>query len=90
MKEGNMKKFHGEGSVGLISSKLTLEGPIVKDKTSFLISARRTYIDLLARPFISLAQKNNNTDPNSSSTNSGGYYFYDVNAKINHKFSGSV
>ena len=87
MKEGNMKKFHGEGSVGLISSKLTLEGPIVKDKTSFLISARRTYIDLLARPFISLAQKNNNTDPNSSSTNSGGYYFYDVNAKINHKFS---
>lgn len=87
MKEGNMKKFHGEGSVGLISSKLTLEGPIVKDKTSFLISARRTYIDLLARPFIKLAQKNNNTDPNSSSTNSGGYYFYDVNAKINHKFS---
>ncbi len=52
MKEGNMKKFHGEGSVGLISSKLTLEGPIKKDKTSFLISGRRTYIDLLARPII--------------------------------------
>ena len=87
MKEGNMKEFHGEGSIGLISSKLTLEGPIKKDKTSFLISARRTYIDILAQPFIRRAQKNNNDDPNSNSSNSGGYYFYDINGKINHKFS---
>ena len=87
MKEGNMKKFHGEGSIGLISSKLTLEGPIIKDKTSFLISARRTYIDILAQPFIRMAQKNNDRDPNSNASNSGGYYFYDVNGKINHKFS---
>ena len=77
MKEGNMKKFHGEGSIGLISSKLTLEGPIIKDKTSFLISARRTYLDLLAQPIIRA----------NSNGNSGGYYFYDVNAKVNHKFS---
>jgi hypothetical protein len=77
MKEGNMKEFHGEGSIGLISSKLTLEGPIIKDKTSFLISARRTYLDILAQPIIR----------SSSNGNSGGYYFYDVNAKINHKFS---
>lgn len=77
MKEGNMKEFHGEGSIGLISSKLTLEGPIVKDKTSFLISGRRTYIDLLTRPIIRAR--------NDGST--AGYYFYDLNAKVNHKFS---
>jgi hypothetical protein len=77
MKEGNMKKFKGEGSVGLVASKLTLEGPIKKDTTSFIISARRTYIDLLARPFIAA-----NTEGEV-----GGYYFYDLNAKINHKFS---
>ena len=86
MKEGNMKKFQGEGSIGLISSKLTLEGPIVKDKTSFLVSARRTYIDILARPFIAMAN-NNGKNSNSQNSITGGYYFYDVNAKINHKFS---
>lgn len=77
MKEGNMKEFHGEGSIGLISSKLTLEGPIKKDKTSFLISGRRTYIDLLARPIIRSA----------GDGNTAGYYFYDLNGKVNHKFS---
>ena len=77
MKEGNMKKFQGEGSIGLISSKLSIEGPILKDKTSFIVSARRTYIDILAQPFI---RKTNNGNP-------AGYYFYDVNAKINHKIS---
>ena len=50
MKEGNLKEFHGSGSVGIVASKLTLEGPIVKDKASFIVSGRRTYIDLLARP----------------------------------------
>jgi hypothetical protein len=87
MKEGNMKKFHGEGAIGLISSKLTLEGPIVNDKTSFLISARRTYIDILAQPFIKMAQNRNNKPGENNSNNSGGYYFFDVNAKLNHKFS---
>ncbi len=77
MKEGNDNSFHGEGSIGLIASKLTLEGPIVKDKTSFIISGRRTYADLIARPFIK-----RNADGNL-----GGYYFYDLNAKINHKFN---
>ena len=77
MKEGNMKNFQAEGSIGLISAKLTLQGPIIKDKTSFIVSGRRTYIDILAQPFI-------------KSTNQGnpaGYYFYDLNAKLNHKFS---
>ncbi len=71
--DGDMKKYHGTISVGLLTSKLHFEGPIVKDRTSFNISARRSYIDLLARPFMG--------DPVI------GYFFYDVNAKINHKFS---
>jgi len=52
MKEGNLQEWHGEGSIGLISSKLTLQGPIQKGKTSFLISGRRTYADLIFRPSI--------------------------------------
>jgi len=81
MKEGNSKEIEGEGGIGLISSRFTINGPIIKDKTSFLISARRTYIDILAQPFIKAA----NTDPDNQT--SGGYYFYDFNGKINHKFS---
>jgi hypothetical protein len=76
MKEGNNQKFHGEGGIGLIASRLTLEGPIVKDKTSFIVSGRRTYVDVLARPFI-----------RSQGDVDGGYFFYDLNTKINHKFS---
>ena len=74
MKDGNMKTFEGEGSVGLIASQLTLQGPLRKDRTSFIVSARRTYIDLLIRPFLPSDEK-------------GGYHFYDLNAKLNHIFS---
>ena len=89
MKEGNMKKFHGQGSIGLIASKISLEGPIIKDKTSFIISARRTYLDILAKPFIAANQRNQTSkgSENSSSSTSGGYYFYDFNGKINHKIN---
>ena len=78
MKEGNMNKISGEGAVGLVASKLTLEGPIIKNKASFIISARRTYIDLIARPIIK-AKMDGGT---------AGYYFYDLNAKFNYKISG--
>jgi len=81
MKEGNQKEWHGTGSVGLVSSKLTVEGPLIKDKTSLIVSGRRTYIDLLARPIIKQQARKNGTDAVA------GYYFYDINAKINHKFS---
>ena len=74
MREGNMKEFKGDATLGLISSKLTLEGPIFKDKTSFIVSGRRTYADLLAKPFM----------PASTDLT---LYFYDLNAKINHKIS---
>lgn len=81
MKEGNMQEFHGEGSVGLISSKLTLEGPIIKDKTSFIVSGRRTYADLLMKPFIRAASNAEGVDFKVK------LYFYDLNAKVNHKFN---
>lgn len=81
MKEGNNKEFHGEGSIGLISSKLTLEGPIIKDKTSFIVSGRRTYIDLLTRPIIKTVSRNQGAETVA------GYYFGDFNAKINHKIN---
>lgn len=81
LKEGNMKEFHGAGSIGLIAAKLTLEGPIIKDKTSFIVSGRRTYFDILARPIIKQINKSNGVEGVS------GYFFHDINAKINHKFS---
>jgi hypothetical protein len=73
MKEGNKQQFHAEAGIGLLSSRLTLEGPIVKNKSSFLISARRTYIDALIYPFLPKEEK-------------FGYYFYDLNAKVNYDF----
>ena len=72
MKDGNREKFHGEGGIGLISSRLTLEGPLVKNRSSFLLSGRRTYIDALVRPFL------------KKEDGVGGYYFYDLNAKANY------
>ncbi len=73
MKEGNMKKYHVDGGIGLIASRLTIEGPIKKDKGSFMIAGRRTYVDAIARPF---SKRLENT----------GYYFYDLNLKTNYKF----
>ncbi len=81
MKEGDMNDWHGTGTIGVVASKLTLEGPIKKDKTSLIVSGRRTYIDLLARPFIKQGFRDNGTDGNT------GYFFHDINAKINHKFN---
>lgn len=81
MKEGNNKQFRGEGAIGLISSKLTLEGPIKNENTSFILSARRTYIDILAQPIILAASAAN------GSRATGGYFFQDFNGKINHKLN---
>lgn len=79
MKEGNKNEFHGEGGIGIIASRLTLEGPLgKKKKSSFLFSGRRTYADLLFAPIIKKA-----TDGQTSA----GYFFYDVNAKANIELS---
>lgn len=72
--DGDMKQYHGTVSIGLLTSKLHLEGPLLKDRTSFCLTARRTYMDLAVRPFLPDDKKYN-------------YYFYDMNAKMNHKFS---
>jgi hypothetical protein len=75
MKDGHAKKFHGTGGIGSISSRLTLEGPLAKDRSSFMISGRRTYADV----FLLFAKNDNlkNSD----------LYFYDVNAKLNYTFN---
>lgn len=73
MKEGNMKEYHAEGGIGLIASRLTLEGPIKKEKGSFMLSGRRTYVDAIIKPFATGAMKNS------------GYFFYDANLKANYK-----
>lgn len=77
MKDGNINKFQMDGGVGLIATRLSLQGPLKKDKASFIISARRTYVDALAKPFIK----------KTSDFYGSGYYFYDLNAKVNYKFS---
>ncbi|WNJ16850.1 TonB-dependent receptor plug domain-containing protein [Pontibacter sp. G13] len=77
MKEGNRKKFSGAGGLGLISSRLTLEGPIVKEKASFLISGRRTYVDLITRQINRANEDNDDFNPIPD------YFFWDGNAKVN-------
>ncbi|SIR47179.1 TonB-dependent Receptor Plug Domain [Mucilaginibacter lappiensis] len=74
MNDGNDKDFAVQGGIGLISSRIKVEGPLVKDKGSFMVSARRTYIDL----FLKLT-----TD---TSIRGNSLYFYDVNAKANYHF----
>jgi len=75
MKDGNKKKFEVSGGIGLIASRLTVEGPLIKDKSSFIISGRRTYADVF------LAFSNDEQIKDSR------LYFYDLNTKINFKLS---
>ena len=85
MKDGNEKKIQGSASIGLISSKFNIEGPIIKDRTTFNLSARRTYIDILARPFINKYNKKQSEESSYQENTTPGYYFYDLNAKFTHK-----
>jgi hypothetical protein len=77
MKDGNMNKLQVDAGIGLIASRLSVQGPIKKNVASFMVSARRTYIDVLAAPLI----------PDSSDFKGSGYFFYDVNAKLNWKIN---
>lgn len=70
--DGNLQSHHGTLSIGLLSAKAQFEGPIIKDRTSINVSARRSYFDLLMQPFLKEDEK-------------GGFYFYDFNAKIQHR-----
>lgn len=77
MKEGNNQKLHVDGGLGLIASRISIQGPLKKDKASFIVSARRTYIDAIVKPFIK----------SGSQFYGSGYYFYDLNAKLNYRFN---
>lgn len=76
IKDGDRTKYKAEGGIGLISSRLTLQGPIAKEKASFLLSGRRTYVDVLFNPFL-------------KNTEQGGvpFYFYDLNGKLTYTLS---
>lgn len=84
MKEGNMKEFHADGSIGLLASNLTIEGPIKKDKTSFILSGRRTYYDILSYPFQRAVNKRQLGEGEKVYVKA---FFYDLNVKVNHIFS---
>ncbi|MBB6004996.1 TonB-dependent receptor [Arcicella rosea] len=75
MKEGNAKKLEINGGIGAIFSRLSIEAPIVKDKASFIVAARRSYIDVLAKPFL--------TGDNADSK----FSFYDLTAKVNYNIN---
>ncbi len=77
MKDGSDQEYITQGGVGLIASRLTTEGPLVNGKSSFILSGRRTYIDVLAEPFI----------PDDARAKGSSYYFYDLNAKANYRIS---
>ena len=76
LKEGNNKKFEGNGGIGTIFSRFSIEGPIQKEKSSFIIAGRRSYIDILAKPFLSKKQPN---------LKDAQFYFYDLTAKANYR-----
>ncbi len=73
-KEGNMQSYHMEGGIGLIASRLMVEGPILKNRASFMLSARRSYLDLLIRPFLPFGRTQ-------------AYFLQDLNAKVNVRLS---
>lgn len=75
MKDGNLNKTEVDAGIGLIASRFAIQGPIKKNKASFLLAARRTYVDVLSKPFIS----------KTNSFYGSGYYFYDLNAKVNYQ-----
>jgi len=77
MKEGNNQKFQVDAGIGIIASRLSIQGPLKKNKSSFILSGRRTYVDAIAKPFMK----------SGSQFKGSGYYFYDLNAKVNYIFS---
>lgn len=83
-KEGNMKEYHGSASIGLISGNLNFEGPIIKDRTSFNIGLRRTWLDVLSAPAVAIANKITKKDGTRLRAR---YAFHDLNLKVNHIFN---
>lgn len=82
LKDGNDQEFHWGISVGLLAAKINAEGPIVKGKTTFNLSLRRTYYDIFTAPILALVSKSQ-----TGVGTTAGYYFYDLSGKLTHKFS---
>jgi hypothetical protein len=80
-KEGNREKLSGIANIGLLSGRFFLEGPIWKDRTTFTLSMRRSYLDFLAGQAASFLNLSDSINPNNL------YYFWDVNARITHRFN---
>ena len=85
MNNGNNKRFRAKGGIGIVASKLSIEGPIARDKSSYIISGRRTYADLVAKL----------TLPDNIISDDTEFYFYDLNSKfnfilLNHQFTGLI
>ncbi len=78
MKDGNNQKMQVDGGIGLISSRFTIQGPLKKDTSSFIISGRRTYVDVITKPIF------NHLKTEYAGTS---YYFYDLNTKFNYRFN---
>ncbi|MDY6372098.1 MAG: carboxypeptidase-like regulatory domain-containing protein [Bacteroidales bacterium] len=79
---GNDREWHGSASLGAIAAKFSIEGPIIKERTTLSLSLRRTYFDLLLQPFLMAAAANS-----GEGSFNAGYYFYDLNAKLTHRFN---
>ncbi|HEX6430483.1 MAG TPA: TonB-dependent receptor [Niastella sp.] len=75
MKEGNNQKYAVNGGIGNVFSRLSIEGPLQKDRSSFIVAARRSYIDVLAKPFLKAEDRNSTM------------YFYDITAKLNYELN---
>ena len=81
MRDGDLQAYHGNISVGLLSARANLEGPIVKGRSSFNVSVRRSWMDLLMKPIVSII--NTGLDNKKKI----GYYFFDINTKVSHAIS---
>lgn len=78
LKEGNNKRYEAKGGIGTIFSRFSIEGPIKKERASFIVAGRRSYIDVLAKPFLSKKQP---------SLKDAQFYFYDLTAKVNYRIN---
>lgn len=76
MRDGSYKSWGAEGGIGLLASRFSVQGPLVRDKASILLSARRSYLDIITRPFL-----------RNGDSRGFPYYFYDLNAKINYRIT---
>lgn len=81
MRDGDRQQYHGNLSIGLISAKLNFEGPIVPGRSSFNISARRSWSEFITAPIMAVGNKG------KEDKEIGGFHFYDINAKVNHSFN---